>query len=358
MARGLAAARSSHEFVLAALPEREQPDSARYGDLPAHALRWPRAASQVSWVVSRRPRIRRVGGPIDILHVTVPIGPVPTDRALVVTVHDLMPLTLPEAFGRRARWLYRQAIATAKARADRIIVCSGHTRDLLVSQLDVPTDRIVVIPEGVPPDARPATEQEMDRVFQRHGLTRQNYVLFLGEVGHRKNSTVLVEAFAELAESQAAVQLVLVGSPGIGFRDVKERIQALGMAGRIKITGHVPRDDVAPLISGAMSVVLPSADEGFGFPALEAMACGTPVIVSDAGSLPEVVGAGGLVVAAGDSSALADAMRCLAVDPSLRSRTAALGRQRSGEFSWERTARETIKVYEAAHRIWSARGRS
>jgi glycosyltransferase involved in cell wall biosynthesis len=139
---------------------------------------------------------------------------------------------------------------------------------------------------------------------------------------------------------------VFAGSPRIGAGEVQELVHEHGLEDRVLFLGHIDRADVSALLVGAAAMALPSEDEGFGIPAVEAMACGTPVVVSDRGSLPEVVGDAALVAPYGDDEALAGALRTLAQDGEVRTRMSEAGRKRAAEFSWRRTAEVTLSVYQ------------
>jgi glycosyltransferase involved in cell wall biosynthesis len=170
------------------------------------------------------------------------------------------------------------------------------------------------------------------------------YVLHVGTLQPRKNLGRLVQAFAGVLETVPDVHLVLVGKRGWGDEDLGRLARTLGVAERVLTPGYLPREMLPAVYSGAAAVLIPSLYEGFGLPALEAMACGTPVACSSTSSLPEVVGDAGLLFDPLDTDAIGRAMLRLLEDDSLRARMSHEGRARAALFTWERCARSTLAV--------------
>ena len=166
-----------------------------------------------------------------------------------------------------------------------------------------------------------------------------------GEIAERKNVRLLVEAFARAVSTVPDARLVLVGSPGLGSLEVNEAIDRLGIADAVIRLGHAQQAVVEALVATADVLVLPSVDEGFGFPALEAMSVGTPVIASASGSLPEVVGDAGLLVPVNEIEPLTDAIVRVLADAQLRAELGQRGRRRATGYSWRAAAEKTIQVY-------------
>jgi glycosyltransferase involved in cell wall biosynthesis len=282
--------------------------------------------------------------------VLVPGVPVPTDLPLVATVHDLTPIMFPRFFDRQTGWLYGRTVRQIARQARRIIAVSEQTRQDLCTLLEVPAERVAVVHLGVPQDIRRPTPSQLGATLERYGLAEVPYVLFVGVLTDRKNPLGLVEAFSLVAARWPDARLVLVGSEGLGGEAVGRRIQALGLDRQARVLGHVARCDLPALLTGAAVFVLPSVYEGFGIPVLEAMACGAPVIVSDGGSLPELVGDAGLVVPRAEPDGLADSILEVLGDPPTRERLSRLALSRARQFSWERAAEQTLAVYEDALR--------
>ena len=231
--------------------------------------------------------------------------------------------------------------------ADAIIAVSETTKRDVVRHLGVPEDRVFVVYEGIDHALyRPVEDRLLD----------EPYVLYVGSEHPRKNLRTLLAAFAELKRERdfRDLKLVKVGRPGgreACFREQTEAVvRELALDRDVVFTDYVPEDDLPVWYSGAVCLVLPSLYEGFGFPPLEAMACGCPAIVSNAGSLPEVAGDAALVVDPRDRLALAEAMRTLLLDATTRDELAERGLAHAANFSWERAAHETVRVYEAVLR--------
>ncbi|HZV53285.1 MAG TPA: glycosyltransferase family 1 protein [Candidatus Dormibacteraeota bacterium] len=232
-------------------------------------------------------------------------------------------------------------------RATAIIAVSQTTRRDLVTHLRIPGERIFVVYEGV--------DHRRFRPVERR-LVEGRYVLYVGSEHPRKNLETLLRALARLRREREFqdLKLVKVGAAGGREADFRARtmnfVRELGLEDQVVFTERVPDDDLPAYYSGAVCLVLPSRYEGFGFPPLEAMACGCPAVVADAGSLPEVTGSAALHVPAEDDAGFAEAIRSLLVDRDLRARMRERGFARAREFSWRRAAEETVRVYEAIRR--------
>ena len=289
------------------------------------------------WELLRRPP--------DLLHVTS-IPPLVSPVPFVMTLHDMGHRVMPDMYPPRIRWRLDRTITSGLRRARRIVCISEATRrDLLDHHPEVSEDRIDVIGEGSLLDPRPAAPAADGAVRARYGL-RDGYFHYVGRLHVRKNLVRLIDAFAALpADVRAAHPLVLTGREMYGEGEVAARIAHHGLGDLVRMTGHVPDADLPALMRGALAFVYPSLFEGFGLPPLEAMALGVPVIVSDAHSLPEVVGDAGLQVDATEAASLAGAMLRLAGDPALRETLSARGRARAERFTWSRTADRMARTY-------------
>jgi glycosyltransferase involved in cell wall biosynthesis len=238
-------------------------------------------------------------------------------------------------------------------RATAIIAVSRTTKRDLVTHLRVPEERIFVVYEGVDPRRFHPVERR---------VVEDRYILYVGSEHPRKNLETLLRALARLRREREFqdLKLVKVGAAGGREADFRARtlafVRELGLEDRVIFTERVPADDLPAYYSGAACLVLPSRYEGFGFPPLEAMACGCPVVVAEAGSLPEITGGAALRVPTEDDAGFAEAIRTLLVDRDLRARMRERGFARAREFSWRRAAEETVRVYEMVRRQL-ARGR-
>lgn len=264
------------------------------------------------------------------------VPPQPGLRApIVVTIHDVLPLRAPELFSAIIRANFALLAPRLARRADRILTGSHYTKGEIVELLGIDPARVVVTPYGVDERFLPAPA-----VPARLALDRP-YVACLGTLEPRKNVAAAVRAFAALEDDSYA--LVVVGGGGWDGGEVEAAARAA--AGRVVLTGYVDDHELVGLLGAARAFLYPSLYEGFGFPPLEAMACGTPVITSDRASLPEVVGDAALVVDPRDDVALAAALRRVLEDPALAADLRERGLRRAALYSWRRCAEATVDVY-------------
>ncbi len=269
-----------------------------------------------------------------------PTGRVPS----VITVHDVIPLIFPDLYLRTGvvhKILYR----AVRRAAELITVSEAAGRDI-AAHLGVPAERITVIGEAADAHFRPVDDPEAVR---RAGIAAP-YLLYVGGLAStdpRKNAELLIDSFAAWAAARdRPEQLVMCGRLGPGGHPLVERAQRSGA--RIHFTDFVPDEDLPALYGGARCLITASRYEGFGLPALEAIACGTPVVAFDAGAIPEVAGPGGLYAAEGDGDALLRLAEQVCDEPELRARLAAGGLRHAAGFSWRRAAEATWDVYERA----------
>jgi glycosyltransferase involved in cell wall biosynthesis len=340
--RGLIAAAPEERFVL-------------YFDRPPEKGLLPRGR-QVAWRVMPAPRLWTHGRlslemlrrPPDVLFVPAHSLPLYHPEASVATVHDLGYLYFPDEHGAVGRRLRHLANRWSAGRARRTIAVSRATRDDLIRSYGVPAERIGVVYHGHNPAFGPPGDAERLRVRARYGLELP-YFLFVGTLQPRKNYERLLRAFDRFAaEAREPHLLVLAGARGWQADRLERALAATRSSAAVRLLGYVDDADLPGLLGGAVALVLPSLYEGFGLPALEAMACGTPVLASTTSSLPEVVGDAGLLVDPLDVDAIAGALGRLADDPALRAELAARGRARAAAFTWERAARETLAQLRAA----------
>jgi glycosyltransferase involved in cell wall biosynthesis len=263
----------------------------------------------------------------------------------VITIHDLNFIHFPQFLTPKSARYYGQ-IRRAVERADHIITDSNWTRDDVLNQLGVPPERVTTVYLASNPVYRPITDrQEVRRAAARYGLPA-DFVIFVGTLEPRKNVPTLLRAFRRLRDGEHDVHLAIVGRKGWLYDEVFATLTELKLSGQVHFLDNVSNDNLARLYNAARCLVLPSYYEGFGLPPLEAMACGTPVIVSDRASLPEVVGDAGLLVDPDHPEALSAALTRVLDDGDLGKSLRQRGLVRAGEFSWARAARETMAVYE------------
>lgn len=267
----------------------------------------------------------------------------------VVTVHDLGYLYFPEAHPLRER-LYLQLTTRYSAhRASLILADSEATRRDLMTHYRVKGDKIRVVYPGVEGVDR-ATSDQITQVRLHYGLP-ERYFLFLGTLQPRKNIKRIAEAFAQFGQSggDSEVAMVFGGNPGWLLDMARDVLPTLPpeFQKRIITPGYIPDEDVAALYSGALALVFPSLYEGFGFPVIEAMHCGTPVICANTSSLPELAGEAAIQVNPLEVSEVAAAMTRLATDPALAQALSAKGKLQAARFTWANAARQTLSAFEA-----------
>jgi glycosyltransferase involved in cell wall biosynthesis len=286
---------------------------------------------------------------VEIAHVPYFASPLFPTTPTVVTVHDLIPMLLPAYRGSIWVRLYTLMVAVAAKKADTVLTDSEASKWDIVRMLDIPAEQVRVIYLAADDIYQPVLdEHHLTEVRRKYGLP-ESYLLYLGGFDQRKNVPILLKAFAQLAKDSRAFLVMAGHLPEKGsdfFPDPRPIAQELGIGKRVVFTGWVPEEDKPALYSGARALVFPSLYEGFGLPPLEALACGTPVIASNRGSLPEIVGEGGLLLEPDDIEGLAEAMEKLLNDDTLWRDLRQKGLAHAARFSWEKTARETLAVYQ------------
>lgn len=287
---------------------------------------------------------------LDVLHSPDFIPPRWGARRFVITIHDLNFLHYPQFLTAESRRYYNDQIRRAVAQADHILADSEATRADLAALLDVPQSRVTVHMLGVDEAFRPLDDSALEQACQQLDLPR-GYLLFVGTFEPRKNIPGLLEAYRLLRDRlPEAPPLVLAGRRGWLAEDLTRRVETLGLADRVLWREEVPQAAMPALYGAAALLVTPSFYEGFGLPALEAMACGTPTVVANRSSLPEVVGEAGLLIDPDDPQSIADGLYRVMDDPALAARLRAAGLARARSFTWDNTARIVLEAYRAAAR--------
>lgn len=282
---------------------------------------------------------------LDLLHSPDFIPPLCRTCRSVITIHDLDFLLYPQTLTREAARYYGQ-IDQAVRRADAIIAVSHATKQDVIRLLGVPEHRVTVIYEAPSSFFRPLDDSTLGaRVREEFGIDGE-FMLFVSTIEPRKNVPTLLRAFRKLLDGyRADIKLVLAGRPGWLCEDVYQLVRELRLESDALFVGRVSDEQLLWLYNAARLLVWPSLYEGFGLPPLEAMACGTPVIVSNTSSLPEVVADAGLLVNPHDAEELTVAMWRLLTDDRLRQSLVEKGFRRAGSFSWDRAAKETLALY-------------
>ncbi|MGV3615893.1 MAG: glycosyltransferase family 4 protein [Fimbriimonas sp.] len=265
-------------------------------------------------------------------------------RKEVVTVHDAAFRRYPESNSRNSRLLLGTLLPPTLRRADAILANSEFTKREFMDLFGVDAPKVHAIPLGIEPSFAPSQVEEVWRVRERYALP-ERFILAVGSIEPRKNFIRLAAAVAAIPRAT----LVIAGGDAKGAAQIRAEI-GVALGNRVKFLGFVPEEDAAPLLTTADLLVYPSLYEGFGFPPLEAMACGTPTLVANAASMPEVVGDAADLFDPLDGEDLREKLTSIWRDEERRNDLRARGLRRAAKFTWEETARRTLEVFEA----WSA----
>lgn len=303
-----------------------------------------RHTSEVLWQRLRLPVVVEwFTGRLDVFHSPNYLLPPLRSARSVVTIHDLSFLKLPQYAHPRLAAYLRGAVPRSIRRAEVILADSQSTADDVIELLRISPKRVRVVYPGVEPRFSPQVEEgEAERLTERYSLQRP-YLLGVGTIEPRKNYRAMIEAFVS-AHDRCGFTGELVIAGGIGWLAEDALLAAKQAGERVRLLGRFPEQDLPALYRQALALVYASHYEGFGFPPLEAMACGTPVLVSRCSSLPEVVGEAGLYCQT-DKESIAKAMTELLRDDDLRARLRAAGIEQAKRFSWEKTAQQVRQLY-------------
>lgn len=279
---------------------------------------------------------------IDVFHVPTGVPVFRKNMKTILTIHDLIHLIWPSQSDK----YYIRNIRLFSKNTNIIIADSLNTKRDIMKLLDIEENKIKVIYPGVEERFKPITNQfVLDRVREKYKI-EENFILFTGRLDPRKNIVTLIKAFHKLVyDNGLKYKLVIMGEKKLDYKNLVDMIQELGVENDLIFTGYVPDEDLPVLLSAADLFVYPSFYEGFGFPPLEAMACGTPVISSNVSSIPEVVSDAGILIDPNSVDELVDAMYRVLTDLTLRRTLVEKGIERAKLFSWKNAALETLRVY-------------
>lgn len=302
------------------------------------------------WDQFKVPKLARQAR-VDILHQPCFSAPLFYRGKIVITVHDLISMHFPKNLPFASRMFYSKWMPFTYRRADKIIAISEDTKKDIMARLHINEDKIKVIHSAVAPDFKVISDADYLAKIKVKYNTGDQFILDVGTLEPRKNLLFLVRAY-NLAVQQAHIphKLVLSGKKGWYYDDLFKLIRDLKLEDKVIFAGYVAEEDLPALYNAADLFAFPSLYEGFGFPPLEAMACGTPVISSNTSSLPEVVGEAGILLAPENEQVWADKMVEVISNQALRQKMRAAGLAQAQKFSWEETARQTIKVYQEVFR--------
>lgn len=290
--------------------------------------------------------VQNFTGPLDLFHSPDFVLP-PISRKIptLLTVHDLSFVHYPETFTSALVTYLNRIVPWSIKRATHILADSLSTKEDLVRYWNVPEDKVTVLYSGVGDQFKPVTDpKSIKRVRKKYGLGNDPYFLAVGTLQPRKNYRMLIRAFRPVTE-RFPHKLLIAGGKGWMHDEILDEVKNQELEQRVHVLGFVEEADLPALYSAATIFAFPSLYEGFGLPILEAMACGVPVMAADASCVPEVVGDAGVLLPASDASSWSKAMIEIIEDMSRRTKLVGAGFLRAREFTWSRSARELVAIY-------------
>jgi glycosyltransferase involved in cell wall biosynthesis len=293
---------------------------------------------------------------LDVIHSTSPTSRIPASYRgkTIVTVYDLASYKYPDVFPKLKAARYKATLSLMVKKVEKIIAVSNSTKKDLCDIFKCPQEKVSVIYSGF--DRRLFEESKMarEKVLEKYGINNEDkYILFLGTLEPVKNISRLFEAFkifketCKKNEGKCAHKLVVAGKRGWMAKEYKQLAKDLGIGKDVIFTGYVVGDELVPLFHNADFFVMPSLYEGFGTTVLEAFATGTPAIVSNVSSVPEIAGGAAYLVNPLNTQEIADAMLKFAGDEILKNEYRERGKKQVEKFNWEKCARETLEVYKS-----------
>ncbi len=285
---------------------------------------------------------------VDILHQPCFSAPLFYSGKIVLTIHDLISHYFPQNMPTGSRLYFSKWMPLTYNRAEKIIAISHNTKKDIMSLLKIPEEKIVVIHSAVGDEFRPIENKEKIQEVKAKYKTGEKFILDVGTLEPRKNLPFLVRAYhLALQEGKINHNLVLTGKKGWYYESLFDLIKELKLEDRVILPGYVPDEDLPALYNAADLFCFPSLYEGFGFPPLEALSCGTPVIAADNSSIPEVVDNAGILLPIDDEKVWAENIIKVLNNSDLQKELSLKGLAQAKKFSWSKTAAETIAVYES-----------
>lgn len=330
LVKELKSSKSDYEYTLIR-PELEQDFS---------------APKRFVWDQFGVPKQARNAG-VDLLHQPSFSAPVLFKGKTVVTIHDLIAVHFGEDIPFWSRQYFGRLMPFTYRFVDHMIAVSQHTKKDIVNLLHTPEDKITVIYEAADKKFKPLVNkvEECRRIKKKYGIT-DDFILHVGTLNPRKNLEFLVSVYAEVVKTNPNYQLVIAGKKGWYYESLIEKVKSLGLEKKVLFIGYIDEEDKVAMYNSAQILAFPSLYEGFGLPPLEAMASGLPVIASNRSSIPEVVGSGGILNNPTDIKAWVNTFNHLLGDEKELARLSQLGLKQASNFSWSKTARQTVEVYD------------
>jgi glycosyltransferase involved in cell wall biosynthesis len=286
----------------------------------------------------------------DVLHCPANVCPHWMPVPTVVTLHDLIPLDMPEGHNGDELHRFEQAVGSACSKASAVISPSKYTRRRLVKEHGLSAKRAITVPWGATVEHDTIDVSDIETTLKRYGIDRQ-YMLHMGAPAPRKNTRGVVEAWAMVRPAyRKKWRLLIVGLDDKTKQSIEKLCMALGIQDQVVLHGYAEEDDLPVLLSAATVLLYPSLSEGFGLPVLEAFSVATTVLTSDTTSLPEIAGDAAELVPPGVATALSSAITRLMKDPMRRGELVERGRNRLTQFRWADAAEQYAQVFEIAAR--------
>ncbi len=264
----------------------------------------------------------------------------------LITIHDLTPLLYPSTHIFFRKILNELLLPNTLKNASKIISVSNSTKKDLIKVLNIPEEKINVVHSGINKIFKKINKNSTENTLNKYSINFP-YILYVGTLEPRKNISSLIMSFYKLKKKNLANKLVIVGSKGWKYSDIFTLAKKLKLSNDIIFTDYIPEDNLPAFYNGADLFVYPSLYEGFGFPPLEAMACGCPVITSNTSSLPEIVDDAAIMINPYNIDELTNQMQNVLKDENLKNLMIKKGLQRSKKFSWEKCAKETLTIYKS-----------
>jgi len=311
---------------------------------------------QLNWPLPRfwtqgRLSLEMLKNPPDVLYIPAHAMPVIHPKRTVVTLHDVGFERFPELYSKPDLWYHRWSAKFVIKQASQIITVSNFSKQELIELYNAPAEKIYVTHLGFDRDRYQIIENQdkINQVIEKYKI-KKPYLFFIGRLERKKNIHLLVEAFGRFKQKNKddKHQLVLVGRPGFEYERIKEMIQKYNLENWVVQPGWVDEVDIPYLYNGAKIFCFPSAYEGFGIPSLEAMATGTPILASRGGSIPEVTGEAALYFDTHSLESLEQALDQIISSEDLQKNLIQKGFERIKDFSWERTAQQTLDIIKNA----------
>ena len=287
---------------------------------------------------------------IDIFHCLY-IAPPLCPCKYVVTIQDILFESYPDLFPAKQRVIFSKLVHLTAKRAEHILTCSEYSKNDIYKRYNIPLDKITVTHHGVDKIFAKIDDKNRLNDFRIQHKLPHKFILFVGRIEPRKNIPILIDAYADLLkQNKIKHDLVIVGPKDFGYKKTFEKVKQYGIEKKVLFTGPIENKNLPYIYNMADLFVYPSIAEGFGIPPLEAMACGTPVVTSNTTSLPEVVGNGAITVNPFDIKSLSNAIITLINNGDIRNKYIKSGFERAKLFSWEKSAKKTLKIYERVYR--------